>query len=250
VTNPAANDRSEQIHRRYRRSIEAELETVEGTSLGRTMQLILHVAMGLTVVLAPVALFLGLRSGWRRGRARPIADRLHRTEEFARRTKPVRACPLMVNPTLRRTSEQPSTALVIISFDPAVSHETMIELAAKISDPDAPGWNAAQRGFAQALMDDEQFHAFRRRTIPRDMTGGVEVFACDLAVHPILLAGGHLSHVAPFIQCVAEPGERGAILQIPWWIADDAPPPGPNERQAAQVMLFMFTDLEKMAAAH
>jgi hypothetical protein len=239
-------DRIEPIRRRYLRSIEAELETIEGTTLGRTVQLIVHVAMGLTVVLAPVALFLALRSGWRRGRARPIADRLHRTAEFAQRAKPVVAYPLMVNPMLRRPGDEPATALVIICFDPAVSHDVMLELATKISDPGAPGWNPVQKRFAQALMDDEGYRAFRRRTIRPDMTGGIEVFACDLAVHPLLLAGGHLSSVAPFIPCVAEPGERGAILQIPWWIADDTEPPGPSERQAAQVMLFMFTDLEKM----
>lgn len=244
------HDPFQDAHQRYLDSIRAQLAAVEPSATREGLALVFHVLLGLTVVLAPLALVLGIRRGRHRTQVRLVLERLDTAEEFAERAKVVLAYPLMVNSMLRSPGEAPATALVIISFDPYVAHDTMMRLAADLSAGGSPASNDNDRAFADALMSDEDFKAFRRRKIPASITGGPEVYACDLAVHPLLLRGRHVLDDWPFVPCAAEPGDSGRIAQIPFWVFEGCEPPASNlpEAEAAKIGLFLIHQLEELRA--
>ena len=143
---------------------------------------------------------------------------------FIRAAEPVIAYPLMVNQVLRRPGSEPSAGLVLISFDESASQssELMVNLALRVTSASSRSTDATEREVA-ALMEDETHVPSRRRRLPNALTGDRAVFACDLWIPPLLLRNHQVD--CPLIPCMAEPGERGRINVLPWWIALDRPEP-------------------------
>jgi len=133
---------------------------------------------------------------------------------FLKAATPVMAYPIMVNSTLRRSGTKPSAGLVIFSFD-ELSQSEMLDLISRIEHADAP--SEPDRKFLSQLLNDESYKPNRRRRLPASITGGKIVYACDLWIPPLLLKNNCLE--IPYLPCMAEPGDKGRINVLPWWIA-------------------------------
>jgi hypothetical protein len=96
-------------------------------------------------------------------------------------------------------------------------------------------------------MADEDVRIYRRRKLPVGVTGGPTVYAIDLIVCPLLLNGRHIADEMPLVPCMAEPGDDGRVMQMPYWLATGAPPPGPAEQQEFLISLRSINDMTAMA---
>jgi hypothetical protein len=97
-------------------------------------------------------------------------------------------------------------------------------------------------------MFDEQFKPFRRRKVPTSITRGPTVYACDLLIEPGLLPDKHISDNVPFLPCMAEPGEIGRLLLIPYWMIPPQLPATDDQKSDFLVSLVRFHELSNAAA--
>ena len=203
------------------------------------------VLMGLTIVLLPLALRLYRR--WRL--VRRVDERNREAEQFAEHATPVMAFPLMVNSMLRRPGTGHAPGLFLISFDPRRGNSIrfMGELGERVGGGHSGGMSYEDYEFCRGLMADEQYRPFRRRRIPDSLTGGAAVYAVDLAVSQLLLAGRHIADEMPLVPCMAEPGDDGRIVQMPYWLLTDGAPPGEAERETFEMTLTAIGELSAMA---
>ncbi len=133
---------------------------------------------------------------------------------FAKRGQPVFVYPIMVNTLLRQFQNQRAPGLVMGSFD-GLDEEYFANLAMvleSISNADASALPPAEAALKQALTD-EKYVENRRRRIPDELTGGMPVYLFDLMIDGRKLIGGRL--MTPRILCMADPGDRGVIFNIP-----------------------------------
>lgn len=180
---------------------------------------LVYLAMGLTLIFLPRAI-----KGWllRRRVARKLGPAVPVVQMFARNSQVVMGFPVIVNTMLLEPQDEPSAGLVLICFDPSPSATQLLaSLVERIADDDGPQFDGADRDLAQSLLDDEEHQLFRRRRLPDSMTGGRAVYACDLMITPGFLVGKHVSAEMPLIPCLAEPGDKGRILHLPYWVISE-----------------------------
>lgn len=170
----------------------------------------------LTVVGIPVALgiFIGSLLVWSR-RKRVYAGFLQRLD----RARPLWVYTLMVNTMLRRQRNERAAGLVIGSFAPGLDHAYFGHLFEVIELLRSGAADTEEAKFVAELFDDEQSVEGRRRLLPASMTGGVPVYAFDLMIDATHLPHGRVA--GPVIPCVAEPGEAGFIMTVPYVLMGD-----------------------------
>jgi len=145
-------------------------------------------------------------------------------KSFIKSAVPVMAYPIMVNSVLRRPGTKPSAGLVIMSFD-ELSQSEILDLVSRIEHEDVP--SEEHRRFLSQLLNDESYQPNRRRMLPASITSGKIIYACDLWIPPLLLKNNCLElHHLP---CLAEPGDKGRINVLPWWIAVGEEQPNDHE---------------------
>jgi hypothetical protein len=89
-------------------------------------------------------------------------------------------------------------------------------LAEVYSEPEPPAefselWN---------LLRDDTFHPYRRRRVPEPDAGGKELYLLDVEVDP--REAIESPHETILFAFVAEPGEKGEIMQLPWSVTQGA----------------------------
>jgi len=197
---------------------------------------------GLTVVLLPVAVWLV--RWWRHFRQSSPGPR--EALAFAGRAVPVMAFPLMVNSLLRRPGLDRAPGLFLISFDPRADVRFMTELAERVGGGESSGMTADDYDFCAGLMADEEYRVYRRRKIPPGLTGATVVYAVDLVVSPLLLPGKCISDQMPLVPCMAEPGDDGRVMQVPYWLVAGTPPPGQAENNEFIATLDAVSEMTAM----
>jgi hypothetical protein len=229
------------IRQRYLQAVREEAGAAN-SGCARGVMLLLGVLKILTIV--------GMRSGLQIVRGATsigqLAGRYRVAQAFAELAEPVMAYPLMVNRMLRRPGDDPAPGLFLICLGPqGESIGFMSDLAVKVGEADDPGMSAEDRAFCEALLADEDYVPFRRRRLPASITGGVEVFAVDVFIMPELLKDRHISDEMPLVPCMAETGERGRILQMPWWFVAGQDRGDREGEQAFTLSLMLLSELEK-----
>jgi hypothetical protein len=96
-------------------------------------------------------------------------------------------------------------------------------------------------------LADEDYRVYRRRRLPPGLTAGVEVYAVDLMVSPLLLAGRRIRNEMPLVPCMAEPGDDGRTMQVPYWIVTGEEPPGLPEKNEFIRTLDSITTMTAMS---
>ena len=227
------------LKKRYVEAIREELEARSGGCLNAAVLAVI-LLLAATLVFLPRALKMFRR--WREERAlvRPLREALR----FAEAAEVVMALPLIVHSVLRQPGDKPGCGLFLISFDPeyANSIHRMADLLVLVGAGTSPSLSESDRAFCHALMDNERFVPFRRRRLPSTLTPHGTAYAVDVAMDPTLLAGRHLGE-APMVPCMAEPGDQGRILQMPYWLflMDKSPDPAENV-----AFIEMVTSLEAL----
>lgn len=112
----------------------------------------------------------------------------------------VTAYPVWTHERLERPGTEPHPALALVTFDAD---------AARDSD-----WMRYLAG--RCAVKPSAFRRYRRRALPPSQTDGYTVYVVDLDVFPGYLEDGYVSGVP--LPCLAEPGERGGIELIPYWL--------------------------------
>jgi hypothetical protein len=239
---------SEIIARRYETAVANELERFRATIGGEGRLGIAVIA--LLAVLSMTVVFIPLASKlYRRAKAnRQYHDLLLNALKFARGAKGVMAFPLMVNSMLRRPGADKAPGLFLISFDEQQGNsiKSMGGVAIRVGEASSANMSAADAAFCEALLADEDFRPFRRRKLPDAITDGHPVYAVDLAVSQLMLAGRHISDEFPLVPCVAEPGDQGRIVQMPYWLVNGNLAPTESERQEFLTSLVWITALAQM----
>jgi hypothetical protein len=198
----------------------------------------LLVALISTIVLIPLAIKLFLK--W--CRSSPVSPTMQTALEFAESAVPVMAYPLMVNSLLRSPGTHAAPGLFLICFESSDKPNSQIESTVlKFIERENSSILQADRDFCRSLLADEQFVPFRRRKLPKTLTDGAAIYACDLAVQSQLLFRQHILDEFPLVPCMAEPGERGRILQMPYWFIADNGVGSPIEMEAFEVSLRSLT---------
>lgn len=239
--------RPDELKQRY---LDAVRSRAPGVELGaEVLMLIALVLMSLTIVLLPCAVrkFWVWRQ-WRRAttdcHGRP---RMTTALEFAEGAVPVLAVPLMMSSMLRRPQDDPAAALVMMSFDAGDgSVSRMCDIACRMDE--RSDLSPADQRFVAEMMNDVDYHAFRRRAIPPSLAGGMTVYACDLAIQPELLAGRCVSDELPLIPCMAEPGVTGRIVVMPYWMVEGRETPDDAAEEAFALSLLSIANFDEIAA--
>jgi hypothetical protein len=206
------------------------------------------VILALVFVLAASLVFLPwafrLFRWWRKAERNPPDPR--DAVAFAERAVPVMAVPLMVNSILRRPGTERAPGLFLISFDDRAGVDFMADVAVRVGLARRRTMSPDDRAFCRALMRDEDYRIYRRRKLPPTLTDGVEVYAVDLAISPLLLAGRHIPNHMPLVPCMAEPGDDGRTMQMPYWIVTGEEPPGVAEKTEFTLSLDSITRMTAM----
>jgi hypothetical protein len=74
-----------------------------------------------------------------------------------------------------------------------------------------PPRTPAEREVAEILADT-RYRPEVRHPLPIEFTGGLRVWACQVAVQPSLMPEGHLT--LPYVYCKAMPGEEGWLWMV------------------------------------
>jgi hypothetical protein len=133
---------------------------------------------------------------------------------------------VQANEALYRPGTEDAPTLALVTFDTTITHqdtyldrmvERMVATAGRV--PRDPAEFHAQH-ILEASEEGALVH--RRIRLHDDMTGGPAVYAVDLWLRRAFLKDGYLAcrkgrMVDPFVRCVAEPGDVGAIEHILSW---------------------------------
>jgi hypothetical protein len=187
-----------------------------------TWGIIVNLVLCLTIVLIPLAIYGIVRLTRKHLKLkRHLRDAL----DFAQHAQFVWAYPLMVNQALLRPGEEPAPGLTLISFDEDLTESELAQWVIDICGGGASQWTLEERAFADKLMNDIQFSMHRRQMLLKSLTKNHTIYACDLYIFRDFLPEGYLKNGQPCIPCMAEPGNAGRIIHLPWWIWADKPAP-------------------------
>lgn len=120
------------------------------------------------------------------------------------------AWPIMMNQNLINGTRRSGGALVLVCGDDGdeLPDDMFMRVLRVVSAAGASSNNAVERELA-ALNADETYVDGRRRKIPESLTDRRLMFACDLFVRGADL--GAKVEDCPWVPCLVEPGEAGAI---------------------------------------
>lgn len=199
------------------------------------VSLVIAILMASTIVLIPRTI-KGVRAIWRSVKLRRVL------EDFCDDAVPVMAYPLMVNSDLRRPGTNPLPGLALAVFEPDMTIAQSVGIVERIEDAErTPGHPA--RVAIRKIFKDEQFRHARRRPVPECISNGAAVFICDIIMHPLCFSQGYLHDDLPFVPCLAEPGEKGRIMQLPHWVLTDDEPTAEQDKALSQVALLSLFPL-------
>ena len=218
-TSDEQSQRTKTLRERYRAFVESRL-----TAPGKRspVRVVIGLLLLCSVVLIPIGLYL-VFSGLRK--RNPLRNLVLLENDSTDRAEAVMAFPLMVNSMLRSPGDAAAPGLFLVTFERDVSMNLIAEFGQAVLEPTGRGLSKADEDFLIRLMLDEEYQRSRRRLLPMSITKGIRCYACDLAIHPWYLPGRHISDQIPMIPCLAEPGDRGEIRAVPYWLAFDVPPP-------------------------
>lgn len=153
------------------------------------------------------------------------------------------AFPVMVTSHLRRPVVQPATGLFLVgeTGDPTIGQVT--DIMDRIENPPADLTDGDRRAI-RGLLNDEEFNFRRWRRVPASISGGVSIYALDLAVHPLFLFGHHLADDCPFVPIAVDPAPGGLAIVLPYWFISGSQPT-PEEQEAMTMMLMGMPQLEE-----
>jgi hypothetical protein len=132
--------------------------------------------------------------------------------------KPLVAARVQANHSLYQPGRRNAPAMVVFSFDPAVSPMKLCEVAEMIfelksSDTQNPVLQAAAAG---PRASDQFWFYHRRFRIPPELTEGRVIYAADLWVHRPYLADGYFSPRTPrLVPVLVQPGDVGGVELVP-----------------------------------
>ncbi|MFM7322939.1 MAG: hypothetical protein ACKO5K_15680 [Armatimonadota bacterium] len=134
-----------------------------------------------------------------------------RTRQVVSSGQTVTACVVRAHPDLYKETSKPARCEVVFSFDPDVG-----------ADPDY------LRHLARRLAARLPESNVRGRTrLPDELTDGSVVYRAELTVAPEYLLHSHLA--TGLLTCMAEPGARGGIELVPYWLLFPFFAPVPSE---------------------
>lgn len=126
---------------------------------------------------------------------------------------------LVCNASLTKEPGVDAPAMVIGNFNSGRDDGALLDLREKLADLSMGiGIEPRDRKVAK-LLGDLDYRFKRRRHLPTSYTSGVEVTAFDLMILGDFLPSETLQIEA--IPCVAEPGKRGLIAMIPYFLIEE-----------------------------
>jgi hypothetical protein len=229
----AALVKSDEWDTRYRKAVD-ELIKADGDRALDIASLVVGCVLVLTCIGIPIGLWIGWRLWKKKDRREFRARECH---AFTAGGMGVAVYPLVVPGELRRPGVAVAPGLVLACFDADVTSAEITSLALAICSFDDAGWTDADRQLARRIMSDHAFVPHRRRLLPATMAGRHTMYVCDLVLLSGLFKGGCLTDEVPMVPCFAEPGERGRMVQMPYWVATGESPSA-VEREALKASLM------------
>jgi hypothetical protein len=149
---------------------------------------------------------------------------IRREEAFG--LSPILTVMVQANARLFRPGRLDLPALVVFTEDPVHERDTdyLVGLSRRIgalkgTEPDDADLLAVSR-----MVTDERAVMHRRRALPESFTGGPVVYLADLLIERRCLEEGYLTE--PVVPALIEPGDKGVIRHLPWWIPANMDQPG------------------------
>ncbi len=126
---------------------------------------------------------------------------------------------VVANASLKYQENSNAPALVVGNFNDGRDDLQIMELRDKFADS-ALGLNdVPNEADLSKLLSDLDYSFGKRRTIPKNHTGGIDVTAFDLQITGEFLPTRKLQIEA--IPCIAEQGRKGLICMIPFSLIED-----------------------------
>jgi hypothetical protein len=114
-------------------------------------------------------------------------------------------------------------ALAVGTFRPAGSYSAdwLAQAAAKLANIYTQGPSSPSEQPLYELLRDDTFHPNRRRLIPPPIDYGLELMLFDVEIEN-LAEGRETPYESVMFTFLAEPEEKGGIIQVPWAVAAEA----------------------------
>ena len=177
-------------------------------------------AMGL---IAPLT-FIGLplaKSAWKKiwaGDARTARLR-RRYARLGQTGQIIFTYVVVTNSSLKFEERAIAPALVAGNFNNGQDDLRIMELRDTLAEHALGMWTGPETKPLATLLEDLDYTFCRRRQIPPTFTGGIDLTAFDLQIVGEYLPTRTLQIEA--IPCIAEPGKKGLICMIPFFLIDD-----------------------------
>ena len=176
--------------------------------------------MGLIAPLTVVGLPLA-KSAWKKiwtgdarlGRLRRRYSRLGQTGQI------IFTYVVVTNSSLKFEEGTVAPALVAGNFNDGHDDLRIMELRETLAEHALGMWSRPETKPLATLLEDLDYSFCRRRQIPHRFTGGIDLTAFDLQIVGEYLPTKTLQIEA--IPCIAEPGNKGLICMIPYFIIED-----------------------------
>ena len=176
-----------------------------------------------TGLIAPLTI-IGLpfaKAAWKKifagdGRTKRLRKRYAR---LADRGEVIFTYVVVANSSLLHQEDSNAPALVVGNFNDGVDDLKIMGLCEKFADS-ALGLNGdPNEADLSKILGDLDYKFKKRRVIPKKHTGGIDVTAFDLQITGEFLPTRRLQIQA--IPCIAEPGRKGLICMIPFFLIED-----------------------------
>jgi hypothetical protein len=124
------------------------------------------------------------------------------------------------------TSGDPAQVLISFPGDRAASIEELADLAERVARLKSARPADAVEKQVTRLVRDETYRPTERYLLPREFTGGLEVYSVHIYVERNLLPEGRIT--TPYFHCVAIPGDEGVVYMLPYPEEENTPEPVPR----------------------
>lgn len=177
-------------------------------------------AMGLIAPLTVVGLPLA-KSAWKKiwaGDARTARLR-RRYSRLGQTGQIIFTYVVVTNSSLKYEEQANAPALVAGNFNNGRDDLRIMELRDTLAEHSLGMWTSTETKPLATLLEDLDYTFCRRRQIPSQFTGGIALTAFDLQIVGEYLPTKTLQIEA--IPCIAEPGNKGLICMIPYFLIED-----------------------------
>jgi hypothetical protein len=125
----------------------------------------------------------------------------------------------MANSALTHGEVDCAPALLVAGAEGTTEADNFVhEMTQKLVDLSEKTPATEEEREIQAMLDDEEYHLFRIRTLPFPFTKNYPVYLFDTMLHESVVPGGDLGEM-PLIVCLVNPRTKPSILPIPIPIA-------------------------------